>query len=245
MKAPQRMGGNISAKTDSLVQGWPTQSYEILYPAGFPSYQVICEVKNKSNTRLTVTNTVILQWFILTQTLWCLPYFVLLMLCGLEERQLIICSSRVGCASCSDGKRAPTPRTVHFGRTSAPSGGSWSCRKPTETRSTRKSPDSSTLTGCTLCFTPQTRWYKHRPASQCSQSVTSRFDFPHYKCLRYWVVLDLWVNYPFKSLFATAKQTMAVSKTLTKVFQHMAEIFKSVCLIPPPAPLSYSSVYSQ
>lgn len=107
-----------------------------------------------------------------------LPDFVLLMLCLLEER-LMICSFRVGCASCSDGKRAPTPRTVHFGRTCAPSGGSWSCRRPIETRSMRKSPDSSTVSGCTVCFTSQTRWYKHRPASRCSQSVTSRVEFQH------------------------------------------------------------------
>lgn len=94
---------------------------------------------------------------------------------GWRKRQLMICSFRVGCASCSDGKRAPTRRTVHFGKTCAPSGGSWSCRRPTETRSMRKSPGSSTASGCTACFTSKTRWYKHRPAPRCSQSVTSRF----------------------------------------------------------------------
>lgn len=82
------------------------------------------------------------------------------MLHELEIRKLIIFFFRVGCASCSDGKKAQTLRTVHFGRTCAPSEGSWSYRRLTETRCTRKSRDNSTVTGSTVCFKSQTRWYK-------------------------------------------------------------------------------------
>lgn len=106
-----------------------------------------------------------------------LLYFVPMMLCSLDIRKLII-YFRVGSASCSDGKRAQTLRTVHFGRTCASSEGSWSYRRLTETRCTRKSRDSSTVTGSTVCFTSQTRWYKRSPTLLCSQLII-RFDFSH------------------------------------------------------------------
>lgn len=67
--------------------------------------------------------------------------------------------TRVGYVSSSAGKRARAPRTARCGRTCAPSGGSWGCLRPTGTRSTRRSPGSSTVTGCKPYCTCRTSRY--------------------------------------------------------------------------------------
>lgn len=56
---------------------------------------------------------------------------------------------RAGCASYFGGRRTPALRTALCGRTCAPSGGSWRCRRPTEILRTRRSPDTIIARGCT------------------------------------------------------------------------------------------------
>lgn len=61
--------------------------------------------------------------------------------------------TRAGCVSSCAGRRTRALRTARCGRTCAPSGGSWGCLRATATRSTRRSPDSNTASGCRRCCT--------------------------------------------------------------------------------------------
>lgn len=70
-------------------------------------------------------------------------------------------SPRVGCASCSGGKRARAPRTARCGRTCPPSAGSWRYRRPNETRFMKTSQDSSTTTDSTPSCTSLTSRYTY------------------------------------------------------------------------------------
>lgn len=68
--------------------------------------------------------------------------------------------SRVGYVSCSGGRRVQALKTAPCGRTCAPSDGSWPYRRPTETRSTRRSRGSSTTNGSTRSCTSRSRRYE-------------------------------------------------------------------------------------